>query len=118
MAASTRWSPCSTGKVKYFHNVSAEPQPLDSAETGGHEEQSHGLRSADSHHLGRWLEAVQPRHHQHCGYAGSSDPRVHFGLGASKTVKEIDILWPSRIHQVLRNVPADQILTVKEPNGR
>ena len=38
------------------------------------------------------------------GYACSSDPRVHFGLGASKVVKEIDIVWPSRIHQTLRNV--------------
>ena len=48
------------------------------------------------------------------GYACSSDPRVHFGLGASKVVKEIDIVWPSRIHQTLRNVPADQILTITE----
>jgi len=48
------------------------------------------------------------------GYACSSDPRVHFGLGASKVVKEIDITWPSRIHQTLRNVPADQILTITE----
>jgi hypothetical protein len=48
------------------------------------------------------------------GYASSSDPRVHFGLGPSKVVKEIDIVWPSRIHQVLHNVPADQILTVTE----
>ena len=48
------------------------------------------------------------------GYACSSDPRVHFGLGPSKTVKEIDIVWPSRIHQVLRNVPADQVVTITE----
>ena len=48
------------------------------------------------------------------GYACSSDPRVHFGLGPSKVVKEIDIVWPSRIHQTLHNVPADQILTITE----
>ena len=48
------------------------------------------------------------------GYACSSDPRVHFGLGASKVVKEIAITWPSGIHQTLRDVPADQILTVIE----
>ena len=36
-------------------------------------------------------------------------------LGASKTIREIDITWPSRIHQVLHNVAADQILTVEEP---
>jgi hypothetical protein len=29
-------------------------------------------------------------------------------------VKEIDIVWPSRIHQTLHNVPADQVLTITE----
>jgi len=48
------------------------------------------------------------------GYACSSDPRVHFGLGASTVVNEIAITWPSGIHQTLRNVPADRILTVTE----
>jgi hypothetical protein len=48
------------------------------------------------------------------GYACSSDPRVHFGLGSAKVAKEIDIVWPSGIHQTLRGVAADQILTVKE----
>lgn len=50
-----------------------------------------------------------------CGYAGACDSRIHFGLGASKVISEIDIQWPSRIHQVLRDVPADQLLTIKEP---
>jgi hypothetical protein len=48
------------------------------------------------------------------GYACSSDPRVHFGLGASKTVREIEIKWPSGIRQTLRNIAADQILTIEE----
>jgi hypothetical protein len=30
-------------------------------------------------------------------------------------IREIDVKWPSRIHQVLRDVGADQILTIKEP---
>ena len=29
------------------------------------------------------------------GYAASSDPRVHFGLGSSRMIKEIEIRWPS-----------------------
>jgi hypothetical protein len=49
------------------------------------------------------------------GYASSSDPRVHFGLGPSSTAKEIEIAWPSGIRQVLHDVAADRILTVKEP---
>jgi len=52
------------------------------------------------------------------GYACSSDPRVHFGLGASKVVKEIKIVWPSGIHQTLHDVKADQILTITEKEER
>ena len=49
------------------------------------------------------------------GYASSSDPRVHFGLGSSTEVDEVEIKWPSGARQVLKNVRADQILTVREP---
>jgi len=38
-------------------------------------------------------------------------------LGQSRVVKEIDIVWPSRIHQTLHNVPADRILVVTEQAG-
>ena len=48
------------------------------------------------------------------GYACSSDPRVHFGLGPAKVVKEIEIRWPSGVRQVLHDVPADRILTITE----
>ena len=50
------------------------------------------------------------------GFSSSSDPRVHFGLGAARTVKTIEIAWPSGVKQVLRDVRADQILTVTESN--
>lgn len=49
------------------------------------------------------------------GYASSSDPRVHFGLGANAKVKEIEIRWPSGVKQVLHDVTANQILTIEEP---
>jgi hypothetical protein len=49
------------------------------------------------------------------GYACSSDSRVHFGLGASAVAKEIEITWPSGIHQILHDVPADRIVPVTEP---
>jgi hypothetical protein len=48
------------------------------------------------------------------GYACASDSRVHFGLGEAKLVREIQITWPSGTRQVLRNVPADQVLKVEE----
>jgi hypothetical protein len=50
------------------------------------------------------------------GYASSSDPRVHFGLGTSRVAKEIQILWPSGIKQVLRDVTADRVVEVNEPS--
>jgi len=51
------------------------------------------------------------------GYAASSDPRVHFGLGKSHVVKEIEIRWPSGIRQLLRDVTADRVLEVTEPHN-
>ena len=49
------------------------------------------------------------------GYAASSDPRVHFGLGSSRMIREIEIRWPSRTRQVLRDVATDRVLEVTEP---
>ena len=48
------------------------------------------------------------------GYASASDSRVHFGLGTSSTAKEIEVTWPSGIHQVMTNVAADKVITVRE----
>jgi enediyne biosynthesis protein E4 len=48
-------------------------------------------------------------------YVSASDKRVHFGLGASKRAQSIEITWPSGTVQRLESIPADQILTVREP---
>jgi hypothetical protein len=48
------------------------------------------------------------------GYNSSSDKRVHFGLGSAGVVETIALTWPSGIKQVLKNVKADQVLTVTE----
>jgi enediyne biosynthesis protein E4 len=48
-------------------------------------------------------------------YLSSSDKRVHFGLGSESTAQSIEIRWPSGIVQTLKNVRANQILTVDEP---
>jgi hypothetical protein len=49
------------------------------------------------------------------GYASSSDSRVHFGLGANRGIKEIQIQWPSGIKQELQNVDVDRVMTIEEP---
>jgi hypothetical protein len=48
------------------------------------------------------------------GYASSSDPRVHFGLGKHENIAEMDIRWPSGVKQILKDVPVDRVLTVEE----
>lgn len=49
------------------------------------------------------------------GYASSSDNLVHFGLGRDTVVPQVEIEWPSGRKQLLRNVAADQVVTVVEP---
>ena len=34
------------------------------------------------------------------GYQASRDPRAHFGIGPFKTVKQVEIKWPSGIRQI------------------
>lgn len=100
------------GKAQYFHNISP----------GGNHWILLKLVGVKSNRMGLGAQVrittaagVQYNHATtSTGYACSSDPRVHFGLGREKLVKEIEIVWPSRIRQTLRDVAADRILTVTE----
>jgi hypothetical protein len=49
------------------------------------------------------------------GYLSQNDPRMHFGLVKNEIVDKIEIRWPSGKTQLLENIKANQILTVKEP---
>jgi hypothetical protein len=51
------------------------------------------------------------------GYAASSDPRVHFGLGMSGRIQEIEVRWPSGLHQLLHDISVDRLLVITEPNS-
>jgi hypothetical protein len=48
------------------------------------------------------------------GYASSSAGPVHFGLGPARMAEEIEIRWPSGARQVLKNIPADQVVRIQE----
>jgi enediyne biosynthesis protein E4 len=50
-------------------------------------------------------------------YQSSNDKRLHFGLGTTKSIREIDIRWPSGIRQVLHDQKPDQIVTITEPSN-
>ena len=47
-------------------------------------------------------------------YLSASDPRLLFGLGASARIDEIEVRWPSGQVTTLKNVAANQYLTIKE----
>jgi hypothetical protein len=49
------------------------------------------------------------------GYLSQNDPRIHFGIAKNNLIEKIEIKWPSGKVQVLENIKANQILTVKEP---
>ena len=48
-------------------------------------------------------------------YQSASDSRVHFGLGDAKTVRRVEVRWPSSTLQVLTDVAAGRVITIVEP---
>jgi hypothetical protein len=49
-------------------------------------------------------------------YLSSNDPRLHFGLGAASRA-DVEIYWPSGLHESYPQVAVDQLLTIKEGTG-
>jgi hypothetical protein len=50
-------------------------------------------------------------------YLGQNDLRVHFGLADATLVERLDVRWPTGEVETIRDVPADQIVTVTEGKG-
>ncbi len=102
------------GKAEYFHNISPNDNHWILLKLVGSTSNRMGLgaqiRITGEDGLKQYNEVTTA-----VGYACSSDSRVHFGLGKSRTIREIEIKWPSGIHQTLHDVTSDQILTVAEP---
>ena len=51
------------------------------------------------------------------GYFSQSDLRIHFGLGKAQKVDVLDIHWPSGQVDTLKDLPANQLVTVREGAG-
>lgn len=49
-------------------------------------------------------------------YLSANDPRLHFGMGP-ETHAELEIHWPSGLHQTLKGISADQLITIQEGLG-
>jgi len=47
-------------------------------------------------------------------YLSQSDLRLRFGLGATTRIEHIEIDWPSGVHQVEKDLPVNQVLTIRE----
>lgn len=48
------------------------------------------------------------------GYLSTGDPRVIFGLGAGARIDRLEILWPSGIRQVVKELPIRRYVNVRE----
>jgi hypothetical protein len=47
-------------------------------------------------------------------YASAEDPRLHFGMGASRIIDEIEVRWPSGRVDRYRDLPADAGYRIRE----
>jgi len=52
------------------------------------------------------------------GFAASSLPVAHFGLGTARSVDELEVRWPSGLVSRLEQVAANRQLTVRESDAR
>jgi hypothetical protein len=50
-------------------------------------------------------------------YYSHNDPRLHFGLGANTKADQIDIRWPNGAIELIKDIAANQIVTIKEGSG-
>jgi hypothetical protein len=50
-------------------------------------------------------------------YYSCNDPRLHFGLGANTKADQIEIRWPSGQTEIIKDLAANQIVTIKEGSG-
>jgi hypothetical protein len=101
------------GSLQYFHNISKSSNHWITLSLVGKQSNRMGLgaqvRIAGEDGKVQYNEATTA-----VGYACSSDSRVHFGVGGSRVIREIEVTWPSRTRQLLRDVPADQIVKIEE----
>ncbi len=80
-----------------------------------------GGRLSDRDGLGSRVEATVADHvavrevSRNYGYQSSSEPDVHFGLGAHALVRKFEVRWPSGVWQQLYDLPVDTELAVVEP---
>jgi hypothetical protein len=51
-------------------------------------------------------------------YLSASDLRAHFGLGASRAIDSVVVLWPDGGRERWPNVPVDRTVTLRHGEGK
>ena len=49
-------------------------------------------------------------------FFSSNDARLHYGLGRASAV-DVDVFWPSGLHETFKHIQANQLVTIKESVG-
>lgn len=57
-------------------------------------------------------------HTPYRGYMSTMDDRVHFGLGAAAHVDTLEVTWPDGRYQVLTDMAADRMITIRQSDAR
>ena len=105
-------------------NLDAEPTLLRNERGNARHWLTVALRGTQSNRqgIGAVVRVVDDRDRAQAGIASSassyqsaSDPRVHFGLGDARTIRRVEVRWPSGMLQVLNDVSADRVLEIVEP---
>lgn len=52
------------------------------------------------------------------GFQSSSEPIIHFGYGKIKQVDSIQVIWPDKTYQTLKNIKTNQTLTIQVNKNR
>jgi enediyne biosynthesis protein E4 len=50
-------------------------------------------------------------------YLTQNDLRAHFGLGVANRSERLEIRWPSGVTEVVQDLPANHVITVREGEG-
>ena len=100
------------GNPMLFHNLSRTSNHWITLDLRGRAPNSFAYGARVTARAGKqvWTGLVSPA----SSYLSSSDPRVHFGLGAVRRLDSLTVRWPDGRQTQLRSVAGDRILRVME----
>jgi enediyne biosynthesis protein E4 len=101
------------GMPRLYHNISQTPNHYLTLDLRQKDKNRfvYGASVTATAGTEQWTGYVSPT----SSYLSSSDPRIHWGLGATTTLETLTIRWPDGKVETRHNVPADQILRITHP---